>query len=180
MSERSERISKLLRSQAARTAYIKAKLAVLVPAQIKTLRTKSVDPPMPYQRDLARESELHQSRISMFETPGAANMTIETIAKIAAALRVGVVIKFVPFSDMVRWESSFSPDIFHVKRLSEDEAFISAEAPNIPKVAAQLAGLSVASSNSFASRRGLQSMSEGMNSTPIENHQGAFASATGR
>jgi transcriptional regulator with XRE-family HTH domain len=82
---------------------------------------------MTYQRDLARESDLHQSRISMFETPGAANMTIESIAKIAAALRVGVVIKFVPFSDMVRWESSFSPDTFDVMRLQEDGLFLNPE-----------------------------------------------------
>jgi transcriptional regulator with XRE-family HTH domain len=127
MSERSERISKLLGSQNSRVAYIKAKLAVLVPAQIRTLRINSENPPMPYQRDLAQESELHQSRISMFETPGAANMTLETIAKIAAGLRVGVVVKFVPFSEMLRWENSFSPDTFNVTRLHEDEAFLNPE-----------------------------------------------------
>ena len=127
MSERSERISRLLKSQESRTSYIKSKLAVLVPAQIRTLRTNSVDPPMPYQRDLAREADLHQSRISMFETPGAANMTLETIAKIAAGLRVGVVIKFVPFSEMLHWENVFSPDTFQVTRLSEDHAFLNPE-----------------------------------------------------
>lgn len=129
VSERSEKISKLLTSHKSRTAFIKAKLAVLVPAQIRTLRLSSLNPPMPFQRDLANESDLHQSRISIFETPGAANMTIETIAKIAAGLRVGVILKFVPFSDMLKWENSFSPDTFNVTRLSEDEAFLSPESP---------------------------------------------------
>lgn len=127
MKDRSKRISELLKSQKSRTAYIKAKLGVLVPAQIRALRLKSENPPMPFQRDLARESDLHQSRISMFETPGAANITIETLAKIAAALRVGVVIKFVPFSDMLRWENAFSQDHFSVTPLSKDNAFLGVE-----------------------------------------------------
>ncbi len=123
-SVRSHRISKLLKSQESRAAYIKAKLAVLVPAQIRALRLKSVNPLMPKQSDLARESQLHQSRISMFETPGMANVTLETLAKVSAGLRSGVVIKFVPFSEMLAWENSFSPESFDVLRLDEDRAFI--------------------------------------------------------
>lgn len=130
MSDRSERVSKLLKSQESRASYIKSKLAVLVPAQIRSLRLKSIAPPMPYQRDLARATGLHQSRISMFETPGAANITLETIAKIAAGLRVGVVLKFVPFSEMLRWENSYSPEA-DVTRLLDDNAFLNpAEAEN--------------------------------------------------
>jgi transcriptional regulator with XRE-family HTH domain len=128
MSERSNRLSKLLSSQKSRTAYIKAKLGVLVPAQIRALRLKSKEPSMPFQRDLAREAELHQSRISMFETPGMANITLETLAKVAAALRSGVVVKFVPFSEMLAWENSFSPNRFDVLRLNEDASFIHPEA----------------------------------------------------
>jgi hypothetical protein len=125
MGERLDRISKLLKSQKSRASYIKAKLAVLVPAQIRATRLKSENPPMPYQRDLAREAELHQSRISMFETPGAANITLDTLAKVAAALRVGVIVNLVPFHEMLRWEDSFSPESFNVEpRLEQDELFL--------------------------------------------------------
>jgi hypothetical protein len=79
---------------------------------------------MPFQRDLANESEMHQSRISMFETPGAANITLETISKIAAGLRAGVIIKFVPFSEMLAWENAFAPDTFDVTRLDQDDDFL--------------------------------------------------------
>ncbi len=121
---RSDRISRLLSSQESRVAYIKAKLAVLVPAQIRALRLRSTNPPMPKQSDLARQSAMHQSRISMFETPGAANITLETLSKVAAGLRCGVVVKFAPFSEMLRWENSFSPDLFNVPRIEEDYEFI--------------------------------------------------------
>lgn len=124
MNERSKRISRLLRSYKSRVSYIKAKLVVLVPAQIKALRLRSEDPPMPRQSDLARETEMHQSRISMFETPGMANITLDTLAKIAAGLRVGVAVRFVPFSEMLAWESGFSQDEFNVIRLDHDNDFL--------------------------------------------------------
>lgn len=131
MKDRSDRISRLLNSQKSRAAYIWAKLGVLVPAQIRALRIKSTNPPMPFQRDLARESEMHQSRISMFETPGLANVTLETLSKIAAALRVGLIVEFVPFSDMLQWENAFSPD-FNVVRLEQDKAFLEPAAASQP------------------------------------------------
>jgi transcriptional regulator with XRE-family HTH domain len=129
MSERSKRICRLLNNQESRASYIKAKLGVLVPSQIRALRMKSQNPPMPRQRDLAKETGLHQSRISMFETPGMANLTLETLAKVAAGLRSGVIVKFVPFHEMLEWENNFSPENFDVRpRLEEDEEFINPRA----------------------------------------------------
>lgn len=123
MSERSELISRLRENIDSRTAYIKAKLGILVPSQIRALRLRTEN--MSRQSDLAHAAGLHQSRISMFETPGAANLTLETLARLAATFKVGLVIKFVPFSDMLRWENSFRQDCFDVvPRLEEDEAFL--------------------------------------------------------
>ena len=51
-------------------------------------------------------------------------MTIETIAKIAAALRVGVVIQFVPMREMVEWENAFSIAGFEVERLDKGRDLI--------------------------------------------------------
>ncbi len=72
---------------------------------------------------------MQQSRISMFETPGAANVTLETLANIAAALGSGLVVKFVPFNEMLRWENEFSPDGFDVVRLDQDAEFLKPTAP---------------------------------------------------
>lgn len=126
MNERSKWISKLLNSFEMRTAYIKAKLGILVPSQIRALRLQSN---MPRQRDLAVAAFLHQSRISMFETPGMANITLDTLAKLAAAFKVGVIVKFVPFSKMLRWENEFSQDSFDVVTLDKDEDFINPVTP---------------------------------------------------
>jgi transcriptional regulator with XRE-family HTH domain len=120
MNERSKKISKLLHDFDARRAYIKATLGILVPSKIRALRLKSN---MPRQSDLAAEARMHQSRISMFETPGEANVTLETLAKLAAAFKVGLKVEFVPFSDMLRWENDYSQDAFDVTRIEEDLDF---------------------------------------------------------
>lgn len=82
---------------------------------------------MARQCDLARAAGLHQSRISMFETPGAANMTLETLARLAAAFKVGLVVKFVPFSEMLRSENAYSQDSFRVTPLPKDTEFLNPE-----------------------------------------------------
>ena len=183
MNDRSERISKLLCSHQSRTAFIKAKLSVLVPAQIRSLRLKSVNPSMPSQRDLAQESGLHQSRISMFETPGGANMTLETLAKIAAGLRVGVVVKFVPFSEMVRWKDDFSPESFDVARIDEDAALLHPDSIESPRENARIAEISATQSNGLASQYGLQkfaAQSVGVAAISDDaNRQGALMRAVG-
>lgn len=121
MDDRSKAISRLRSDLNARTSYIRAKLAVLVPSQIKALRLKSE---MPRQSDLANAAQMHQSRISMFETPGAANMTIDTLSRLAATFNTGLIIEFVPFSEMLGWENDFSQDSFNVTRLDHDRDFL--------------------------------------------------------
>ena len=102
-------------------SYIRAKLGILVPSQVRALRLKS---DMSRQADLAEAVAMKQSRISMLETPGAANVTLETLARLAAVFAVGLVVKFVPFSEMLHWEDTFSQDTFDVIRLNKDEDFL--------------------------------------------------------
>lgn len=130
MSERLNRISSLLTSLESRASYIRSKLGVLVPSQIRSLRLKSE---MPRQADLAREAKMHQSRISMFETPGSANVTLETLSRLAAAFKVGLKVQFVPFSEMLRWENEYSQDAFDVTRLADDVDFLQPATSSVSK-----------------------------------------------
>lgn len=120
-NDSSNRIHKLLESNTSRASYIKAKVGVLISSQIRALRLKSA---MPRQSDLAKAAALHQSRISMFENPGETNFTLETLARMAATFRTALVVKFVPFSELLRWENQFSQDHFDVLRIDRDEEFL--------------------------------------------------------
>ena len=50
-------------------------------------------------------------------------MTIETLSRLAAAFKVGLVVKFVPFSEMQHWENAYSQDEFHVTNIDKDLEF---------------------------------------------------------
>jgi transcriptional regulator with XRE-family HTH domain len=84
------------------------------------LRIKS---PTPKQEDLAREAEMKQSRISAMEKPGAVNYNLETLVRVASALKVGLIVKFVSFSEMLQWENAFDQDAFGVQTIDSDFAF---------------------------------------------------------
>jgi len=120
MSDRSQLISRLLRERDFRAAYIRAKLDVLIPSQLRALRL-SQDKTQP---EVARLSDMKQSRISAIETPGRVNFNLETLVRLAATHSIGLIVKFVPFSEMLEWENEYSQDTFNVTQLSEDIAFL--------------------------------------------------------
>jgi len=119
MNARLKTISKLLNEQAARESYIRSKLSVLLPAQIRSLRLRRGQK----QSELAASAEMKQARISKLEQIGAANFSIETMIHLAAAFRTGLIVKFVPFSDMLKWENDFQPDSFDVTPIEQDRQF---------------------------------------------------------
>jgi transcriptional regulator with XRE-family HTH domain len=78
------------------------------------------------QSELAEECGMLQSRISAVETPGA-RLNVETLVRLAAALKVGLVVRFVPFSEMLAWDNAFRQDSFSPVTIDEDVAFLTPE-----------------------------------------------------
>ncbi len=121
MSERLERISRLLSSGASRASYIRAKLNVLISSQIRALRLKRENMT---QKQLATLAEMAQPRISAMERPGATKFNVETLVRLASALKVGLKVEFVPFSEMLAWENNFSQDQFDAVTIDNDRQFL--------------------------------------------------------
>ncbi len=120
MRDRSNLISNLLNRRESRESYIRSKLSVLIPSQLRALRVKC---PMT-QQALGEVADMKQSRVSAMERPGEAQFNVDTLVRLAAALKVGLMVKFVSFSEMLRWENSFSQDSFDVIHIEEDTDFI--------------------------------------------------------
>lgn len=118
--ERFATISNLLQSRDARESYIRATLDVLIPAQIRALRLRE----RWTQTELAEEAGMKQARISAIETPGSVNFSLETLVRLAAALQVGLQVRFLPHFAMLDWENHFNQDVFDVVRLPHDVAFM--------------------------------------------------------
>src|SRR5438132_13747529 len=108
MTDRSKLISRLLGERDYRAAYIRAKLDVLIPSQLRALRIRQ-DKTQPV---LAEMAGMKQPRISAMETPGRVNFNLDTLVRMAATLNVGLMVKFIPFSEMLGWENDYNQDIF--------------------------------------------------------------------
>lgn len=121
MSERSEWIDKLRNSFTSRVAYTRATINVNVGSQVRSLRRQRDNMT---QKALANESDMKQSRISAIEHPGDSSFNIETLVRIASAFKVGLMVRFVPYSEMLRWENSFRPDSFDITPIDEDFEFV--------------------------------------------------------
>jgi transcriptional regulator with XRE-family HTH domain len=120
LREKSPLFDRLQNSRDSRAAYIRAKVATLIYDQLHALRLKQ-----PWtQSQFAHEAGMKQSRVSAMEQPGAVNFNMETLIRSAATFGVGLVVKFVPFSDMLFWENSFNQDVFDPVRIHDDVAFL--------------------------------------------------------
>lgn len=129
MSERLTLIARLLRDRDYRASYIRAKLEVLIPSQLRALRQHQEKT----QPELAQLAGMKQSRISTMETPGRVNFNLETLVRMAAALNSGLMVKFVPFSEMLGWENDYSQDTFNVTQLADDIDFLEPAASSVRK-----------------------------------------------
>ncbi|MDR3738809.1 MAG: helix-turn-helix transcriptional regulator [Terracidiphilus sp.] len=125
MNDRSKLISRLIDNRDTRESYIRSKLSVLIPSQIRSLRLRRELT----QAELGSEAEMKQVRISAVERIGDACFSVETLVRLASAFRVGLLIRFVPMSEMLGWENSFDPDAFNVTPLEEDQEFVKAGQP---------------------------------------------------
>jgi transcriptional regulator with XRE-family HTH domain len=122
-SEESQFIEKL-DDRKYREAYIRASINVNLPSQIRALRLNQEMT----QKSLAGEARMKQPRISAMEKPGATRFNIETLVRLAVAFRVGLIVKFVPLSEMLAWENGFSQDSFNVVTFEQDRALLPAAA----------------------------------------------------
>jgi transcriptional regulator with XRE-family HTH domain len=120
MSDRSTLISRLISDRDFRADYIRAKLDVLIPSQLRGLRRRD-DLTQP---QLAEMAGMKQARISAMETQGRVNFNRETLVRMAATYGVGLIVQFVTFSEMLEWENNYSQDTFNVTRLENDTDFL--------------------------------------------------------
>ena len=112
-------ISKLwrkLRNKAYRDGYTEAQLSIEVPFQIRALRkTRGWT-----QTQLAERGGIPQARISHIEQPGRDPLSLRTLYRLASAFDVGLLVRFVSFSELVHREADFNPEAFRVVSFDDD------------------------------------------------------------
>lgn len=117
-----KRLLAKLKNKAYRNAYAAEHVKTTTPLQIRTLRE---------QRDwtqgkLAAEAKTTQTAISRTEDPNYGNLTLNNLLKIAAALDVGLLVKLVPFSRLVKEFEDLSPEAMSAPSFMEDVSVLEA------------------------------------------------------
>jgi transcriptional regulator with XRE-family HTH domain len=123
-----------LRNKAYRDGYTEAQLSIEVPFQIRALRKARGWT----QAQLAERCGIPQARISHIEQPGRGPLSLRTLYRLSAAFDVGLLVQFVPFSELMRREATFDPETFHVPSFEEDQAERAVRSTDTPLTAASL------------------------------------------
>jgi len=101
-------IWKKLRNKDYRDSFVASQISNTIAAQIFSLREARGWK----QAEVAARAGMKQSRISDLEDPNYENYQTRTLVKLASAFDVGLVVKFVPFSELAKWSANLSPRDF--------------------------------------------------------------------
>lgn len=114
----SKLIEKLKKSKEYRDAFVVSQVNIGIPFQIRALR-KQQDRNWD-QKMLAKEAKMLQPRISAMEQPGYGKFKLDTLMRLASAFDVALIVRFAPFSDLIKWSERFSPDNFQVQSFEKE------------------------------------------------------------
>lgn len=99
-----------------RDGYTEAQLSIEVPFQIRALRKARGWT----QAQLAERCGISQAQISHIEQPGRDPLSLRTLYRLSSVFDVGLLVQFVPFSELVHREAAFDPKTFYVPSFKED------------------------------------------------------------
>lgn len=111
--------SRLSRSKEHRELFVESEIDVGVPLQIRAMREHRGWT----QKELADRSGKRQSVISQLEDTGYGKLTLTTLKTLASAFDVGLMVRFVAFSDLVRKAANLADDDLAVPDFENDSGF---------------------------------------------------------
>jgi transcriptional regulator with XRE-family HTH domain len=93
-----------LTDQTYRDAFISEEIDIGLPMQLRAMREARGW----NQKYVAEEMNTKQPRFSLMEKPGYVNFSLNTLKRLASIFNVGLIVSFVPFSEMIEFTEAFS------------------------------------------------------------------------
>lgn len=115
MSEKSK-LHEQLQDKPYREAFVFSQMSIPISFQIRALREQRGLT----QKQLAEKAGMLQPRIVELERPKGKEPNLRTLARLAAAFDVALIVRFAPFSELVEWAKNFSPDTFVIPSFEDD------------------------------------------------------------
>lgn len=119
INDKKKRLVEKLKDKSYRDSFVASHIFNGIAFQIKSMREHK---PLT-QKELGDLAGMKQERISVLENPNNSNVTIDTLRRIASAFDIALMIRFVPFSDLVKWDINLSPEVLTAKSFEEDLYF---------------------------------------------------------
>jgi len=119
INRRKEKLIVRLREKEHRDAYVSANIDIGITFQIRALREKRGWT----QKELADLAGKKQAWIAKIESPNYSGFSLKTLKELASVFDVGLVVRYVPFGDMVKLELELSPERLRPPSFDEDAYF---------------------------------------------------------
>jgi ribosome-binding protein aMBF1 (putative translation factor) len=115
--------ARLTNGPAVRSKFVESHLSKNIAFQVRAMRARNDWS----QQELADTLETNQNAIYRLENPSKVKPTLSTLKKVAAAFDVALIVRFVPFSQLVNWvtgteytEKGLSTDSLAVPSFAEE------------------------------------------------------------
>ena len=118
-SARWKQIAASLQDKEYRQAFVSAQISNGLPFQIRTTREDRGWT----QGELAERAGMSQEAVSRLESFTYGKFTLSTLKRLAAALDVALIVRFVPFSELVDWSANLAPADLSVPDFDHDPGF---------------------------------------------------------
>jgi transcriptional regulator with XRE-family HTH domain len=119
MSSVRQNLIKKFRNRKYREGFVSSHLASNIAAQISLMRAgRSLS-----QDELAELAGMKQSRISLMENPSYEGFNINTLRRLAAALDVALIVRFVPYGELLGWAINLDEEQLNPASFDHDPTF---------------------------------------------------------
>ncbi len=119
INRRKKKLIEKLKHKEYRDAFVEENINVGIPFQIKALREQRELT----QKDFEELSGMKQALISRLENPDYSGFTLATLKKIASVYDIGLIVRFVPISDLVKWDLNLNSESLKALSYKEDPYF---------------------------------------------------------
>jgi transcriptional regulator with XRE-family HTH domain len=119
--KRKQKLLNDLKNKEYRDAFIAEHIYTGIPFQIKALRKQKERNWT--QAELGKRAGMFQTRIRVLEDPDNESLSLNTLLRLASAFNVGLMVRFVPLSELVKWDLNLSSESLEAQGFDKDRYF---------------------------------------------------------
>ena len=119
ISKRRKRMKEDLKDKEYREAFVSEHIDTGVPFQLKALRNQREWT----QVDFEKHTGITQPEISRYENVNYSKFTLATLKKLASAFDIGLMVRFVSFSELTEWELNLKPESLEAESFDKESYF---------------------------------------------------------